>query len=212
MDIRKPWRGRRASDLLAMLFLASSSLDVGPALATEPFRPCLAEECGTPRQGAFSHFVIGRVAAVATPAQAAQQFDRMRQAGGWHNLPDDPHAFFAAIQPIVIDAGKRKFLLNTSQAEMHAVPLAEGDLVRYSPHIGDYEKPPEDPIAATYFHVDGCIAVLCRAGDDACAARYATGVFATGTGRQLDALNLTRAPLPGGMAIDTTSMLPKGHR
>lgn len=90
---------------------------------------------------------------------------------------------------------------------MRAVPIQPGDFVRYSPHRGKYEVPPSDPVAAAYWAVDGCVAVLCDPGNGTCIERYVSGVYRVSDGRQLESETL--ALLPHGVVIDTGTMLPK---
>lgn len=91
--------------------------------------------------------------------------------------------------------------------EFAAVPLEAGDLVRYAPHRRSHETPSGDAAArAVYWGVTGCIAVLCKARDPGCFARYRPGFYSRETGQPLDPLR--RTPRPGGLAVDTGTWLP----
>lgn len=183
-------------------------LACGAARAAAPGTfDCHTLACGLPAEGAFPHFVVGRIAAIADAREAAALFDTMRAHGHWAQLPGDGEAFWRHVQPVVIDAGGgASFVVLTGQDEMRAAPLGVGDFVRYSPHRGRFEVPPAEPLAAAYWRVDGCVAVLCRAADRACVGRYRAGVYRTHDGRQLGLQAF--APLPHGNVIDTTTMVP----
>jgi hypothetical protein len=165
-----------------------------------------------PEHGAYPHLVVGRIVAVADSTQAHTLFDAMRRGGRWSALPASGDAFWKNLQPVAIDAGSGTVMITlTSQDEMHAAPLRVGDMVRYSPHRGRYEVPPTDKIAAAYWGVDGCVAILCRASDKQCMKRYASGLFRLSGGIQLSPHTL--APLRHGIVIDPQSMLTrKAHR
>jgi len=161
-----------------------------------------------PEHGAYPHLVIGRIVAVADESQTRALFDAMRRHGRWSTLPTSRAIFWKNLQPVAIDAGSGEATITlTSQDEMHAAPLRVGDLVRYSPHRGRYEVPPTDKIAAAFWSVDGCVAVLCRASDKQCFGRYAKGLFQVSDGVQLSPDTLK--PLQHGITIDAETMLPR---
>lgn len=169
---------------------------------------CFSLQCGMPAHGAFPNFVVGRIAAIADAGQAAVLFDGMRQRGHWANLPAKNGLFWKNLQPVAIDTGHGVVMVAlTSQSEIHAAPLNVGDFVRYSPHRGKYEVPPTDKVAAKYWHVGGCVAILCRAGDRKCIKRYASGVYRATDGVQLSSHSL--APLGRGAVINIRTMVPQ---
>lgn len=178
-----------------------------PAFPNDVFS-CYARQCGVPPHGAFPHLVVGRVAAIADADQAGRLFNGMRRHGHWAGLPANSDLFWRNLQPVAIDAGEGStFVTLMSQEEARAVPLQVGDFVRYSPHRGQYENPPSDGIAAVYWNVEGCVAILCRASDRPCMKRYASGVYHTSDGAQLSSTSLR--PMKNGMAIDTETMIPR---
>lgn len=199
-------RLRMAGAALLAAFVA-----VAPAATPRPEGDlafaCTALACGMPARGAFPHFVVGRVTAIADTRDAARLFHAMRASGHWAGLPAGAQAFWAHVQPAVIDAGDAAFVVLTGRDEMRAAPLVVGDLVRYSPHRGRFEVPPADAVGAAYWAVDGCVATLCRAADHACFERYAAGVFRTSDGTQLSSASL--APLAYGKAVDIATMVPR---
>jgi hypothetical protein len=94
-----------------------------------------------------------------------------------------------------------------SQEEARAAPIERGDLVRYSPHRGVYELPPDDVQERAYWSIDGCVAVICRAADASCFERYAAGVFRARDGVAISPR--TFEPLHGKPAIDPDTLLPR---
>lgn len=198
----------RAGRLIQWRIVVACALVAGAAAAPAAPRvfACSELACGVPAQGAFPHFAVGRIVAIATPREAAILFDAMRSRGHWAALPAGVDAFWDHVQPVAIDVEGATFVVLTGREEMRAAPLAVGDFVRYSPHRGPFEVPPPDARAAAYWAVDGCVAALCRASDRACFARYAPGVYQTRDGRQLSPALFT--PLPHGNTIDTTTMAP----
>lgn len=167
---------------------------------------CSELACGIPAQGAFPHFVVGRIAAIATADDATTLFTTMRARRRWTALPAGADAFWRHVQPVAMEAGGAIFVVLTGREEMRAAPLAVGDFVRYSPHRGQFEVPPTEARATAYWAVDGCVATLCRARDRACFERYVSGVYRTDDGLQLSPASF--APLPRGTTIDTTTMAP----
>lgn len=161
-----------------------------------------------PAKGAYPHFVVGTVVAVADATQASALFSDMRKHGRWAALPSSFALFWKNLQPIAIDAGRGAVMVTlTTQDEMRAARFRPGDFVRYSPHRGKYEKAPSDKVAAKYWGVDGCIALLCRAVDGPCLKRFERGLFSTTDGAQLSPRTLK--PLRHGVVIDVESMLPR---
>lgn len=177
------------------------------AEARQSHASCADFSCGLSTEGSFPYLAVGRVAAVADAAQSSMLFRHMRRQGGWKALPEDDLRFGREIQTLVIDAGDRLMAVNMSRAEMAAAPIQPGDFVRYAPHHGAFEKPPEEAVAAAFWAIDGCVAILCRAGDDACVRRYMPGVFDKSSGMQM-----SLAPprvLPNGRTVDVDTLLPR---
>jgi len=161
-----------------------------------------------PSQGSYPHLIIGRFQAMASAPQAQRLFTDMRAQHKWQALPDDPMAFYAALQPVIIQLADGKVLaVLMAQDEAHVELPQKGDLVRYSPHRGKYEIPPTDPKERAYWAVDGCVSVICRAEDKACFGRYPAGVFRPKDGVQISPQ--TFQPVPHGALIDVNSLLPR---
>jgi len=199
----------RPSDFVRILS-AALVLVGSPALGAAsgpPDSACSDFTCGLPTSGAPQYLIIGTVVSVASTNDSAHLFERMRARQSWTSLPPSPERFTREIQTLVINAGDRTIAVNMSRAEMNAAPVAAGDFVRYAPHHGAFEKPPADPEAATYWSIDGCVAILCRAGDKECARRYVAGAFDHVSGAQLS--TNPKRPLPRGRTIDVESLLPR---
>jgi hypothetical protein len=178
-----------------------------PSRDAQAFR-CLANACTMPSQGQYPYVVIGLYQSAATDAQSKQLFKDMRTRQHWSSLPDDPAAFYAALQPVTIALPDGKALaVLMGREEFALTKFQAGDLVRYSAHFGTHEMPPDDSKARAYWSIDGCVAVVCRAQDKACFSRYAQGVFRRPDGMALSPQ--TFKPLPHGTVIDMDSLLPK---
>jgi hypothetical protein len=168
---------------------------------------CSDFSCGLPAEGAYAHLLVGRVTAVASQPQLASLYHRMRAQGRWKGLPDNPARFPDEIQTLVIDAGDQTMAVNMSRAEMAAAPIKPGDFVRYAPHHGAFEKPPADPVAAAFWAIDGCVAILCRAGDTTCVHAYRPGAFDKTTGIQLSPPGHMRPARP--ITVDVNTLIPR---
>jgi len=132
----------------------------------------------------------------------------MRKAKHWKTLPADAEGFRQAIQPISLRLPSgRSYTVLITQKEAQAAPSQVGDFVRYAPHRGVNEKPPTEADALAYWLTTGCVAVLCRAGDNACIGGYRSGVYSATDGTQLTLDG--RAADPGGGRIDPYSMRPR---
>jgi hypothetical protein len=152
------------------------------------------------------YLLVGKVASVASTVQSRELFSEMRTKGRWKSLPSSDVRFANEIQTLVIDLGDRLTAVNMSRAEMVAAPIQPGDFVRYAPHHGAFEKPPADPVAATFWSIDGCVAILCRAGDTKCVERYKSGAFDKVSGAEMS-LSPPRVR-SGGRVIDVNTLVP----
>lgn len=197
---------------LVFLFVLAWSLtavakDALPTRTADAFH-CDAHACPVPSHGAYPHLIVGRFEAAASASQSKRLFSAMRARHLWQRLPASADDFQHNLQPVGIQLpdGATVVALMT-QEEFQVAPPRAGDLVRYSPHRGDFEMPPEDPKARTYWAVDGCVAVVCRRQDKACFGRYLAGVFRARDGAALSPY--TFKPLEGAQAIDPDSLLPK---
>lgn len=177
-----------------------------PVLANHAF-DCATHACVMPAAGAYPYLIIGHFQAKATPSQSRRLFKAMRAQGHWQQLPASAKTFQSDLQPVAIRLADGSILavLMTS-AEARVARPHSGDLVRYSPHRGKYEIPPEDPVQRAWWSVDGCVAILCRVGDAACFKRYRPGVYRPADGVAISAH--TFKPLPHHVAIDPDSLLP----
>lgn len=191
----------RAWAILPLLFAAVGAINAHAA-AFECAHGCIEQE------GAYPHLVVGTVDGMASAQQSAALFQSMRKANRWAALPADPQAFEQAVQPVSVRLPSgRSYTVLIAQKEAQAAPMHEGDFVRYAPHRNINEKPPTQADALAYWRTTGCIAVLCRAGDQACVGGYRSGVYRATDGVEvaLDGL----AALAGGSRIDPHSMRPR---
>lgn len=197
--------------MLFLFFLAwsasAAATDAVPTRVADPFH-CDTHACPMPSQGAYPHLIVGRFQTAASASQSKRLFAGMRARHLWQGLPASADDFQRYLQPvsILLPDGAVLVALMT-QEEFHVAPPRPGDLVRYSPHRGDFEMPPEDPKARPYWAVDGCVAVVCRKQDKSCFGRYLAGVFRARDGVALSPY--TFRPLKGAQAIDPDSLLPK---
>lgn len=168
---------------------------------------CQAGACVMPAKGAYPYMVIGLFHSAASAEQSQQLFNQMRALQFWQDLPNDPAAFYKAIQPVSIQLADGKALaMLMSQAELAVMLPKRGDLVRYSPHFGAHELPPTDPVERSLWAIDGCVAVICRADDKPCFAEFRTGVYRRQDGKAISPL--TFEVLPDGGVIDVQSLRP----
>jgi hypothetical protein len=194
------WGRASPSSLLFLVILGT------PAAHAANFE--CAHGCGMEQEGAYPHLVVGTVDGMASAQQSAALFQAMRKAKRWAALPPDREAFAQAVQPVSIRLPSgRSYTVLIAQNEAQAVPLHAGDFVRYAPHRSINEKPPTQAEALAYWRTTGCIALLCRAGDQACVAGFRGGLYRATDGVELAPGGL--AALPGGSRIDPYSMRPR---
>lgn len=207
---RRMWTGVLASAACLGIGAGAFAGTQVPTPVRQHVFACTTQNCAMPDKGAYPYLVVGRFDQAASAQQSKRLFRVMRKQHHWQDLPDSPSDFRANLQPVTIRLadGSRLAVLMTRE-EMTIAHPQPGDLVRYSPHRGKYEIPPTDPKAAAYWAVDGCVAILCRAGDDACFKRYRTGVYRPSDGVAISAR--TFEPLPHHVAIDPDSLLPVRH-
>ncbi len=168
---------------------------------------CQVGACVMPSKGAYPYLVIGMFHSAASAEQSQQLFRQMRAQGLWQDLPADPIAFFAALQPVSIQlADNRALAMLISQEEAAVVLPKRGDLVRYSPHFGAHEQPPTDPIQRAHWAIDGCLAVVCRADDKPCFSEFRAGVYRRQDGKAISPN--TFKVLPEAGVIDVQSLRP----
>jgi hypothetical protein len=172
---------------------------------------CRTEACGLHGDGAFPNLVVGTVRRVADDTEVRTVFGWARAHGYWAALPEDPQRFARTVQMMSIEIpgpeGPRDITLLMGREHYEAIKIAAGDLVRYIPHETGRAAPRfEDRGANAYWELFGCIAVLCRAEDTSCPARYAPGVYELRDGVQLGAD--LRTPLAGGVRVDPGTYLP----
>lgn len=172
---------------------------------------CSTDACGLPGDGPFPHIVVGTVKRVADDTEAQTVFGWARAHEYWAALPEDPQRFAFTIQLMSIAIpgaeGPRNVTLLMGREHYDAIKIAAGDLVRYIPHETGHSAPGfDDRGANAYWELFGCIAVLCRAEDKACPARYAPGVYRLNDGVQLGADLWT--PVAGGVRVDPGTYMP----
>jgi hypothetical protein len=168
---------------------------------------CKVGDCGLRQAAPFAHIVVARLSHVVTD-DAMRRLYRWGKAGVWKHLPDDEADYLARNRVLVLPADDKgtPLMLHMSHEEYRRLVFHEGDLVRYTPRLAGLPHP-SGPAPSIYSTLSGCIMVLCRAEDSACAAHYRTGVFRHADGVQIDPR--TQQPLPGGVTIDPLSLLPK---
>lgn len=184
-----------------------------PAVVPAAPFDCESQRCGLPGEAPYGNLVIAEVEQVATDEAAAALFRGARAHGYWQALPDDPVAFAKAIRPLSVAIPGRgesaSLTLLMSRALTGGIEFQPGDLIRYQPRAAREERSGSrdgDPVEAVYGEIHGCVAVLCRAEDMACPARYRPGIYRPGTGEPLDPAAGT--PLPAGPRIDPFTYFP----
>lgn len=202
-DIRQG-RPRRLWACLALL-------GASPLWAASAF-DCASHQCGLQRDGSYPNVVVGTIRQIGAGKESERVFRWARQRGWWQALPNDPARFAKTVRPVALrtqtPAGSPIVTGLMGDDEFQTAPLQVGDLVRYSPHDKNHERPAEDtPAAWAYWKLYGCIQVLCRARDKDCMSRYRPGIYNRDTGELVDLK--TDKPIPGGVAIDPVSYLPK---
>lgn len=172
---------------------------------------CEDTKCGLLSSGTYEHLALGTVLRVATDADAESVYRWARQNGYWSSLPDDLTGFIQNIRLLSVEipgpAGPESVTLAMGREHFEAINIAPGDFVRYTPHqtqrpVGSFGTAAE----AAYWNLYGCIAVLCRAEDTSCPARYAPGIFNRENGIQLGLYS--EQPVTGGIRIDTGTYMP----
>lgn len=207
---RRMWAGALASTVCMGIGAGAFAGTKVPTPVRQHAFACTTQNCAMPDKGAYPYLVVGRFDQAASAQQSKRLFRAMRRQHHWQHLPNSAGDFRTNLQPVTIRlANGSRLAVLMAREEMTIAHPQSGDLVRYSPHRGKYEIPPTDPKAAAYWAIDGCVAILCRAGDDACFKRYRTGVYRPSDGVAISAR--TFKPLPHHVAIDPDSLLPVRH-
>ena len=210
-EARRTPGSARANALWRVFSLLLAILSPSWAFSS-PF-DCINQQCGLPVTEAYPHLVLGTVTSVATDSEVGQVYEWARENGYWSEIPDDRERFIRTMRLVSVTIpgpdGPEDWTLIMGREHFSAIHIAPGDFVRYTPHqtqlaAGQFD----DPAEAAYWNLYGCIAVLCRAEDAACPARYRPGVFNRDNGVQLDLHS--GAPLIGGTRIETGTYLPLG--
>lgn len=181
------------------------------ALAASAF-DCARHQCGLQRDGTYPSVVVGTIQQIGAGKESERIFRWARKQGWWQALPNDAARFAKTIRPVALRTRTPEGPLTITNLmgddEFQLAPLQVGDLVRYSPHGKSHERPAVDtPEAWAYWKLYGCIQVLCRAKDKDCIGRYRPGVYNRDSGVLIHIK--TDKPIPGGIAIDPVSYLPK---
>lgn len=175
---------------------------------------CATNRCGLHANGPYPNYVIGTLAHVGTNADLTQVFRWAKGHGYWQSLPDSVKPYLQDVRLVTIrlpsSMARYPVTVFVTQQEYSVSPYRVGDLVRYSPHGSDHEIPPKKGAddAALFHGLTGCVALLCRQADRACAKRYLQGVFTKTQGNQVDLH--TGQVMTGGLRIDPISLLPTG--
>lgn len=193
------------------LWACLALLGISPLWAASAF-DCANRQCGLQRDGAYPHVVVGTIQQIGAGKESERVFRWARKHGWWQALPNDAARFAKTIRPVALrtrtPVGPLLITNLMGDDEFQTAPLQVGDLVRYSPHGRSHERPAEDtPEAWAYWKLYGCIQVLCRVKDKDCMSRYRPGVYSRDSGEPVDIK--TDKPLPGGVAIDPSSYLPR---
>lgn len=166
---------------------------------------CTVGDCGLRTASAYEYLVIARVGRIATD-------EEMRRLYGWakpriwRDFQDDEADYLRRNRLFVLPADRAgaPVMVHMSHEEFRRVGFEPGDLVRYIPHVRGAHPGADESL---YSDLAGCIAVLCRASDPACASQYRTGVFRRADGVEL--VFRTQQPKPGGVVVDPVSLLPQ---
>jgi len=206
--MRKYWVAASAVVLWVscMWGCTGNASDSQRAMSRNPYS-CTELACGIPEEGAYSHLIVGWVVNTGSTLDSEALFKRMRAIGRWRDLPADLSLYSQSLIPIVIDSSRGVMTVLMARWEFSRVPLHQGDLVRYSPHNGGVEPPPRDSVAHRYWDIDGCVLVLCRAGDERCASYYSPGIYRKRDGVAIAAAD--QKPLPGVAQVDPVTMFRK---
>lgn len=195
-DVNSIWRRLGAVVLLGYSVLAGAA-DKPPG--------CPKDDCVTRGPSPYPHIVIGRLIRVGTDEEMRQLY-RWAKPGVWKDFPDDEADYLERNRVLLLplDAKGTPAMVHMSHEEFRRVTFRVGDLVRYTPRMAGS---PGGEGRSIYSSLAGCIAILCRAEDAACAERYRTGVFRRSDGVQVDPKH--GKPVMGGIVIDPLSLLPK---
>ncbi|WP_157622821.1 hypothetical protein [Solimonas soli] len=196
----------RFSGVLSLGLLATAAHAAPAAVCAHP------QLCSLLVDGAYGNYVIGTLIYVGNSAAVRSLVASAKARGLWKHLPTDAEQYVRRVKPVAIQHEEDGKLVTSTVfmevAEFEAAPLRIGDLVRYTPHDGSVDPPPNDPQAAALFHgLTGCVATLCARDDQRCMSQYRSGLFAKKTGIQIDYRTLK--PKSSGLSIDPVSLIPK---
>ncbi|MDY0013663.1 MAG: hypothetical protein RBS40_12315 [Rhodocyclaceae bacterium] len=199
MGILRGWKSVCLTGLLAATF--------GQATASpSPEHPpgCAIDTCGLRQSTGYEHLIIGPLAGIATNEEMSRLF-QWAKPRIWRDFQEDEADYLRRNRLFILPADEAgtPVMVHMSHEEFRRVSFEPGDLVRYIPHIRGAHPGVDESL---YSDLAGCIAVLCRASDQACISRYRTGVFRRTDGIQIDFK--TGRPQPGGVVIDPVSLLP----
>ncbi|MDA8093982.1 MAG: hypothetical protein M0T84_08740 [Betaproteobacteria bacterium] len=172
---------------------------------------CAGPRCGLLSDGAYSNLVIGRLVHVGTAADMRKVYRWAKTHGYWKSLPDATAPYLRDVKLVTIalphSIANRPVSVFMQMEEYTAMPLAVGELVRYSPHDSAHEEAAKgDAAELAFFHgLTGCVAVLCQQNDPACIKRYRQGVFTKAQGKPVD---LATGAVASGTGINPVSLLP----
>lgn len=172
------------------------------------------EKCGLMADGPYGSYVIGMLTHIGSDDDLRRVFRWAKQNGYWKLLPNNEESYIRRVKLVTIKypgpISPLEATVFMERSEFESAPYELGDFVRYTPHDGTHDTPPDDREAYILFHgLTGCVAVLCTKGDAACSARYQAGLFSKDTGQQIDPL--TGQQKRQGIDIDPISLLPDTH-
>jgi len=196
--------------LYVMLLIVLSTFGLTPAVHAQTY-DCHKKHCGLISDGPYPNVILGTVTHVATPAEVKTIYHWARKHGYWASLQGGEERFVKTIKILSVQLPKRydskvvTLLMGTSFYD--AIKIEKGDFVRYTPHANPKpSKPFKDPSEQAYWHLFGCIAVLCRAVDKACPSSYVPGVYGRLDGKERTLVS--GKPVKNGIRINPMTYWP----
>jgi hypothetical protein len=175
------------------------------ANAGETLPPGCPGDCGLGEVAPYKYIIIGRPLKILNEEEMRRLY-RWAKTSVWKDFPDDEADYLARNRVILMPTGVagKEMLVHMSLVEYQSSVFGTSELVRYTPRM--LPETFDENGRSIHSDLAGCVAVLCSAGDVACAARYHPGVFRRSDGVQMDLQ--TAVPKNDGIVIDPVSMLP----
>jgi hypothetical protein len=176
------------------------------AMAAESTPPgCSAGDCGLDEIAPYKYIIIGHPLKILDEEEMRRLY-RWAKTGVWKDFLDDEADYLARNRVLLMptDIAGKEILVHMSMVEFQSSVFGTNDLVRYTPRM--LPETYDENGRSIHSDLAGCVAVLCSAGDKACAVLYRPGVFRRSDGIQMDLQ--TAAPKADGIVIDPVSMQP----